>query len=337
MLARGGESCQTGGAGDSCVTPGRCAKVESLWQTTSVVRRLIARVLILSQLMLTLSSCVSVRATGSRDASGPGGGIAVQVFEDDAAWRAGNPGPAGVMGELEHRQGATWVPVFRSLDPTWAVAGLPAGEYRLHFPARLDESGNVVRLADHARFISVQQGKITQVRAVLRHVPPALVALAVVTVVVVAVLLADWLKDHDLPLPPPPPPEVVEAVFYLSFDFGVPEWYGLSDRAAPQVTSHFPASGALVAARRVRIVYALSEPARPTEVGPQAVTVLGEASGIVPGTLSYDAKNWWVVWEPRTDLARGDTYHVTLSADAVEDQAGNELPGPVSFSFRTAR
>lgn len=313
------------------------AKGGSLWQTTFVVRRLIARFLIFCQVTLALSSCVSVRTTGSRETGGPGGGVAVQVFEDDEAWRAETPGPVGVVSELERRQGVKWEPVFRSLDPAWAVTGLPSGSYRLHFPARLDESGNVVRLADRARFITVQHGKITEVKAVLRHVPAALVALAVVTVVVIAVLLVDWLDDHDLPLPPPPPPELAEAAFYVSLNLGAPEWSGLSDRAAPQVTSHFPAAGALVAARRVRIVFALSEPAQPVELEPQAVTVLGEASGIVPGTVSYDPKEWWVVWEPRADLARGDSYHVTLSADAVEDLAGNELEGPVSFAFRTAR
>ena len=53
--------------------------------------------------------------------------------------------------------------------------------------------------------------------------------------------------------------------------------------------------------------------------------------------MSYDAENWWVVWQPAVDLAPGDTFHVTLAKDAAEDPAGHDLTTPVSFTFRTAR
>jgi len=53
--------------------------------------------------------------------------------------------------------------------------------------------------------------------------------------------------------------------------------------------------------------------------------------------VSYDPQHWWVVWEPGQDLPGGDTFHVTLAADALQDLAGNELTQPVSFSFSTAR
>ena len=69
----------------------------------------------------------------------------------------------------------------------------------------------------------------------------------------------------------------------------------------------------------------------------EPVTVLGEAGGLAPGQVSYDAQNWWVVWQPQADLNPGDTYHVTLAKDAVEDLAGNEAEAPTTFTFKTAR
>jgi Bacterial Ig-like domain len=303
-----------------------------------VPRRSVAALLVLGQLTLWLPGCVSVRATGSRESGEAAGGVAVQVFADDAGRRARRPGPQGVLGELERKEDGRWKPVFRSLDPTWTVAGLPAATYRVRFPARLDEAGNVVRLRDEGTELKVRDGRITEAEAILDHVSPALVVVGVVTVVVAAVLLAQYLENHDLPHPPPPPPELVNAIFYVSLDVAAtPGWSGVADRLPPAVTSTFPAAGAVVAARRPRLIFAISEPLKPEELEAKGVTVLGEASGLVPGQVSYDSEHWWVVWEPGGDLSTGDTFHATLAAGAVEDLAGNELAKPVSFSFRTAR
>lgn len=194
----------------------------------------------------------------------------------------------------------------------------------------------MVRLGGRPATVHVQPGKLTEVEAVLTHVPGVLVALAAVTVVVAAVFLAKWLNDHDVPLPPAPPPDVVEAVFYLAMEVPPWGWVGVADTAPPAVTSHFPAPGAVVAARRPRVIFAFSEPLSPGELEATGVTVLGEESGVVPGVVSYDQEHWWVVWQPWQDLPPGDTFHVTLAADAVEDLSGNELAGPVSFTFRSA-
>jgi hypothetical protein len=303
-----------------------------------MARSVVAIVLMLGQLLLISEGCVSVRATGTHPASGAGGGVAVQVFADDSARKAGRVGPSGILGELQGEQGETWVTVFRSLNPTWTVAGLPGGAYRVVFPARLDEAGNVVRLNVEPTEVKIQEGRITDVQAVLDHVPTGLIVAGVVTVAVAAVLASKFLKDHDLPLPPPPPPELAEAIFYISLDLAVtPAWTPVAQHLPPVVTSHFPAAGALVAARRPRVIFSLSEPLQPTSLHADAVTVLGEASGLIPGQVIADAEHWWVVWEPRADLAAGDTFHVTLAKDGVEDVAGSELTSPVTFAFRTAR
>ena len=297
-------------------------------------RRSIGTILILGQLVLSLSGCLSVQATTTRKAEGPGGGVAVQIFADDGARRAGKPSPAGIMGELDRKEGTNWVPVFRSLNPTWTVAGLPPGAYRVRFPARLDEAGNVVRLGGTVTDVKVKEGWITDVNAVLDHVDTALVVAGVVA----AVLIAKYVHDHGLPELPPPPPGLLDAVFYVSIDILTgPGWTGVADRLPPTVTSHFPAAGALVAARRPRVIFSFSEPLRAQDVTPDGVTVLGETGGLVPGQVSYDAQNWWVVWQPQADLNAGDIYHVTLAKDAVEDLAGNEPESPTTFTFKTVR
>ena len=310
----------------------------ALCQTRNMGRHALVILLVLGQLTLAISGCVTVQTSDTRAASGPGGGVAVEVFPDDAARKAARPGPAGVLGELERNEQGAWVPVFRSLNPAWTVARLPPGAYRIRFPARLDDAGNVGRIDAAPTDVKVKEGRITDVRAVLSHVPTALIVAGAVTVVAVAVVASKYLKDHDLPLPPPPPPELLDAVFYLTIDLAAtPDWAEVSHALPPVVTSHFPASGALVAARRPRVIFALSEPLRPQSLDPAAITVLGEASGIVPGQVIADAENWWVVWEPRADLTPGDTFHVTLAKGAVEDASGNETESPVSFTFRTAK
>jgi hypothetical protein len=300
-------------------------------------KRCVAVVLVLGQVVLSLAGCVSVDTTGTRPAEGPGGGVAVRVFADDAARKAGKVGPAGILGELDRREGQGWVPVFRSLDPAWTVAGLPPGKYRLRFPARLDDAGNIVRMDEQTELVRVKEGMIVETQVILEHVDRALVVAGVVVAVVAAVVVSDYLDDHGLPDVPLPPPEVVEAAFFITMDvLAATTWSGVGDPLPPTVTSHFPATDALVAARRPRIIFALSEPLQPDEVEGQAVTVLAERGGLIAGDSSYDAENWWVVWTPREDLPAGDSIRVTLAAEALEDRAGNELEEAASFGFRTA-
>lgn len=302
-------------------------------------RRPLAALLAVGQIVLALSGCVSVKTTTTRPSEGTEGGVAVKVFTDDSTRRANQVGPMGIVGELERQDGKVWRTVFRSLSPSWAVVGLPPGSYRVRFPARLTDGGDVERLEHPIQeTVKVKQGKMTDVQVTLSHISPALVVIAVVTVVVAAVLITDYLSDHGLPEPPLPPDELVDVVFHVSLDLAaVAAWGTVWDRSVPTVTSHFPAAGALVAARRPRVVFCLSKPVQATEVEPQGISVLGESSGLIEGVVSYDTSNWWVVWTPSQDLSPGDTYHVTMAGDAIEDLAGNEPGRSFSFSFKTAR
>jgi len=281
-------------------------------------------------LVAELSGCLAVRTTRESSAT-PEAGVAVVVFADDAARRAARPGPEGVLGELERREHGRWQPVFRSLAPRWAVTGLPPGTYRLRFPARLDEAGNIVPLPEKPRKLKLAGGELVKVEAVLEHVPVALVVAGVVVVAVAAIALSKWAKEHELPEPPLPPPELVDLAFHLTLDLAAGPWPA-PDRAAPLVTSHFPAAGAQVPPGKVRVIFAFSEPLDPHSLDPGKVRVLGERSGLVPGLASYDAAHWWVVWEAREQLSR-EKLHVTLDRGAVEDLAGNELASAASFAF----
>lgn len=296
------------------------------------------RSLVVFALAALLGGCFSVRSTGKHAVGGTTGGVALRVFADDGSRRGGQPGPRGLVSELERREGGAWKPVFRSLDPAWTVAGLAPGRYRLRFPARLDASGAVVRLDERTRELRVRAGEVVEVEAVLEHVSTPMVVVGVAAAVVAAVLLYEWLDDHDLPSPPlpPPPPELAEVFFQVAVDVATdPDWRGTGPGFPPVVTSHFPEDGALVAARRVRATFALSAPLLAHHLRADAVTVLAEGAGLIQGSTSYDGERWFLVWEPEADLPRGDTLHVTLAASAIADAEGRELAAPVAFSFRT--
>lgn len=291
-------------------------------------------------LTLLLVGCVSVQTRRQPLPAGDpaSGGVAVTVYADDDARREGHPGPRFVNGELERRVDGAWQPIFRSLDPVWTVLDLPPGRYRVRFPAVLDPSGHVVPLEEDGKVFRVRAGEVTEVDATLRHVSTALIVAGVVTAVVAAVLLEEWLDDHDLPRPPLPKlhPIVADTVFHLTIELGHSDW-GIPPDAdlGPVVTSHFPAEGDVVALDLERIVFVASEPLEPSEVPADAISVWSEETGLVPGATRYEADRWWLVWEAEHPLPRPGRYRVTLVEDEIEDLAGHEISYPVSFSFET--
>ena len=304
------------------------------------------RVTALASAALLFTGCFSVQTRRRPDTTVDvgSGGIALKVFADDDAKRAGQPGPRGLFVELERKSGPkSWEPVFRSLDPAWSVLGLPPGDYRLRFPSRLDAAGEPVALDERPRTVKVRAGEVTEVDAVLEHVDKGLVVVGVLAAVAAAVLLHEWLDDNDLPvppLPPLPPAAIADAIFWISLDLataGDEGWYPESAARPPVVTSHFPEEGALVAARAVNVTFVLSEPLLADLVEGDCLQVVGEESGVVPGTVDYDAERWWIVWEPEGDLPRDDTFRATLHADCVRDLQGLTLEEDASFEFRSAR
>lgn len=306
--------------------------MSTTWQRTTWQRRLA-----LLQICLLLAGCVSMRTAGTRDHEDPElGGLQVTIFADDDDRAAGVVGPHYVVSELERRENGRWFPVFKAMQPSWSVADLPPGKYRLRIPAMLDSQGHAVALQGETRVFRVQDGEIRDVEVVLDHFPTGLVVAGIAVAVIAAILLHDWLDDHDLPVPPLPHPVVADLAFHLTVDLAAFPGYGPGrGDLPPAVTTHFPEDGALVAARSVRVVFAMSEPLNGGEIDPRAITVVADHAGLVPGTAHYDSQRWWLTWEGEGDLPRDDHFTVTLQPTAVEDLGGNELTEPVTFTFRT--
>lgn len=282
--------------------------------------------------------CVSVKTTGTQPARGEGGGLQVSVFPDDEARKARIPGPREVASELARHENGRWIPIFKSLSPSWAVTDLPPGKYRVHFTSVLDETGQPRALDSRPKTLRIRKGEVTQVETTLEHVSKGWIVAGVFTAVVAAVLLADALDD--LPVPPLPSPELVELAVVatdITLEIAAAEAWSHEGPVAraPIVTSHFPEDGALVAARHLRVVFAVSEPLAPGVLFPEAVTVEAEQAGFVAGTVSYDPENWWIVWEPEAELPRGDVLHVFLDGRALRDFHGNEAADSARFSFET--
>lgn len=285
-----------------------------------------------------LAGCATARVAGRHPAPGQGGGVRVRVFADDDARRAGRVLDGALSGALERREKQGWTPVFRSLDPAWTVAGLLPGRYRVRFDDTLDAAGRARGLERPvARSVEVRAGELVEVEVILDHVSPAMVAAGAVAVVAAAVLLHEWLDDVDLPTPPPPPAWLVDTVFWVTLDVATTPSTWVPRASSAQVTSHFPRADDLVAAPRVRVVFALSEPIAPAALAADAVTVETADGGLLPGDVSWDARRWWVVWTPAADLPRAARLTATLHADRLADPAGNPLAAAASFEFRTAR
>jgi hypothetical protein len=285
-----------------------------------------------------LAGCASVREAGRERIQGDRGGVRVAVYQNDDARAAGRRVSGAIAGTLEFREEHGWVPVFRSLDSSWTVAGLAPGRYRVRFDEALDAEGRVEGLERPVSdTVDVKPGEIVKVEVILDHVSPAMVAAGAAAVVVAAVLLHEWLDDLDLPSPPSPPDWALDTAFYVTLDFidsGPPEW--VPRERAPQVTSHFPRQGDRVAAERIRIVYSLSEPIDLARFGPDAITVATEDGAAIPGRAEWDAKHWWVIWTPDDDLPAGARLTATLHAADLADTEGVPLVGDSTFGFSTA-
>jgi len=299
----------------------------------SQLRRATALVLALS----LLSACATLHETGRRPTPGDLGAVHVSVFANDEQRRAGVSLQQPISGVLEQRVDGRWTPVFRSIAPSWTVASLEPGRYRIRFDARLDPRGAPEALERPVeRKVDVRRGEVVDVELILDHVSPAMVAAGAAAIVIGAVLLHEWLDDLDLPTPPLPPPDLVDAAFWVTLDLTSQPPHWSPTASAPLVTSHFPLEGDLVAARRVRVLFSLSEPIDPTRLRPDAIRVDTADGTRLAGTVTWDAAHWWIAWQPESDLPRGAELTATLDPSAVVDPDGLPLAAGANFGFRTA-
>jgi len=286
-----------------------------------------------------LTACASIHEAGRTPIGGDRGAVRVAVFADDDARAAGRLLGEPIAGELEQRHRGEWRPVFRTLDASWAVAGLEPGRYRVRFSRRLDATGAPEDLERPVRqTFDVRAGEAVDVELILDHVSPGVVAAGVVAAVVAAVVLHEWLDDHGLPHPPPPPRWALDAAFWISLDLAArpaPVW--LPNIPAVQVTSHFPRAGEVVAPERVRVVFVLSEAIEGERLGDDAVAVNDEDGREIPGNIRWDARGWWLVWEPFAPLPPGRRLRAELVAERFHAATGRDLAGATGFEFETER
>jgi hypothetical protein len=284
-----------------------------------------------------LVGCATTRERGRPAAPGEGGGVRVAVYADDDARGAGERFDGAVAGVLERRTAGRWQPVFRSLDPSWAVAGLEPGTYRVRFDTALDASGRPRELSRPVdERVRVREGEVVEVELLLEHVSPALVAAGAVAVVVAAVLLHEWLDGLDLPAPPVPPAWAIETAFWITLEATAEPTAWMPRDRAPQVTSHFPRDGGVLEPDEARVLFSLSEPVDPERLA-GAVSVTTEDGEPVAGEVEWDAEHWWVVWRPLEPLARGSRLRATLDGESVVDRVGAPLGRSVRFEFSIAR
>lgn len=287
--------------------------------------------------LLLLLGCASAREAGRHPGEDPeSGGVQVAIFADDDAREAGSTLAEPVSGVLERREGRSWVPLFRSLESSWAIAGLEPGRYRVRFDSRLDDRGQPEALERPLiEEVRVAAGEVVDVEVVLDHVSPAMVAAGAAAVIVAAVLLHEWLGDLDLPTPPPPPAWALDAAFWITVDLAAQPRSWIPRDRAPQVTSHFPRQDERIAAASVRVVFALSEPIDPARGFADAIRVTTADGRELAGRVDWVEESWWLTWEPERDLPRDSVIDVTLLPESVVDRVGAPIRRSVHFSFRT--
>lgn len=290
----------------------------------------------LGLIALIALGCATAREAGRVPSGGAEAGVRVAVFADDDAREAGTILDEAISGVLERKERGTWIPVFRTLEPVWTVAGLSPGRYRVRFDLALDPAGQPEALdRPVVETFEVRAGEVVEVEVILDHVSPAAVAAGAVAIVIAAVLLHEWLDDLDLPTPPVPPHWAVDAAFWITLDLATEPAVWVPRDLSPQVTSHFPHDGDVVAAARVRVVFALSEPIDVDSLDSAAIRVETVDGEPVPGRLDWDPARWWLTWEPADDLPRDTTFVVTLEAGAIADPAGSPLRTAETFEFST--
>ncbi len=123
-------------------------------------------------------------------------------------------------------------------------------------------------------------------------------------------------------------PSVVPGRVYIGTHGGGGRIYcfGTKDNIPPQVTSHYPASGATDVPITIDINVTFNEPLNPTTITTSSFIVADSGANPVPGKITYEALTQTALFNPDTALKRGEVYTVTITT-AVQDQWTNTLDG----------
>ena len=302
--------------------------------------RSVALLLVVVLAPLALDGCVSIGVSRADleappdPSAPPRGAVTVAVFEKPADREADRHVAFPVLSELL-REGKGETLVARSMNPTWTVADLPPGRYRLRITKRIDEKGNVVTLDNPAdTTFDVTAGERTAVSVVLRKVPVFWIVVAAITVVALIVLAIIGVDRGVLPRPPIPP--IPPVAIMIPVGGGGEGGPGAPAIPAPSAVDVFPAPGSVVAAKRVAVTFLLSMPLAENGVGDGAVLAVGTTSGEIRGQTSYLAEEELLRFSPSQDFAPGEDVTVTLDLSKLRGEAGRKGSGLFSTTFKVA-
>jgi methionine-rich copper-binding protein CopC len=104
-----------------------------------------------------------------------------------------------------------------------------------------------------------------------------------------------------------------------------------ADTSPPTVTGRSPAPSATGVAASANVTATFSEPVQPATI---TFTLTGPGGASVPAAVSYDGPSQTATLNPTADLAPSTSYTATVSG--ARDTAGNQMTGPVTWSFTTS-
>lgn len=285
---------------------------------------------------LALDGCVSVGVDRTPLATSAGsppttGSVEVLIFETMAHRDAFRLVEYPVLSEIFRVQKEGESLVGRSMSAIWTLPELPAGRYRVSVTKRITEEGDIEPLKDPSgKLFDLAAGQKTTLRVVLKKVPTGWIVLGAIAAAALIYLSVDAASKGKLPPLPPLPPDVVVGIVLLATPAA------RAGGPAPTAADVFPASGSVVAARRVTVNFLLATLLSPDGIDEGAILALGSLSGELPGTISYRAEDQILRFAPGRNFTPGEKVTVTLDLEKVKGLGGRSGEGKVSTTFRVA-
>ncbi len=105
-------------------------------------------------------------------------------------------------------------------------------------------------------------------------------------------------------------------------------------RSAPTIVATSPQHCAIGIARSSSVVIQFAQDLDPATIDDSSVLVVSSLRGICPGTVSWDAVQREIEFEPDENFLAGERVTVTVTKD-VQDLLGDPLPNGFSYQFTT--
>jgi len=289
-------------------------------------------------LLLMLLGCTSVEVESRPSPSGESR-IRISVFPTEHDLQEKQPGPYGVLTELEQWTDGQWRQIKVSMLPVWGVENPPSGKYRVRAERRVSEAGHIEKLkGTTVKEFRVAEGKVADVRVILEGRPPTglLVTGALVGAAVIWALTDKGHHLPEIPILPPFTPGLHGGVGLDVFiDFGAlgSPYVERRQSAPPRLIANFPLHKDPHAAPDTHIFLNFSEPVK-SDWDDEVLQVLGDQSGRVHGRLVFQPGGDMVEFIPDQPFKPGEHVTVTLDGAGVEDRWKNGMDGKTSFEFR---